>query len=589
MAAQAIVPCAQRARAGAQASENTGEESEPDAGQAVDVDSVFGGPDDEEDEWEDDDWGALPPGPPSPDEEGPGSALGPEASPRGSSATGAPQSGMPASTAPASRAPGSATVSGGWLASDDPLPNVTAVTLHGAWQLRLEAMSRLPLASGGGTAPSLGQRLWSSGWLRLTGTVALRPAFRLVGQLDVFDGLYFGDTTRDVSAARWARDEEGDGFGGEGIEPRWLYAEWQSSIGRFRAGLQPSHWGLGLLANDGDHPPPFGDYHFGTRHIRLRYDARPGGDGSPLHIDVAGDLVYEDPLAELVENDHALQAVLALYYEREALTAGAYLVYRAQRSARVGTTDDGSLDVWIADLYARWRHPEPSGGHVELAVEGFLLGGDSTLGAVRRDVLQGAVAGRMGRYGETLDVVLEIGFAAGDDDVSDGTQRRALMHPDHRVGLLLFPEVLAWSTARSATLAANDTLGRPAPGSEGYPTEGGVAGASYVFQYAVVRPLSWLELRLGWVWGRATADLVDPYRQAAEGARVGVRGGDARSRDLGFEVDGAALVRFQITGPVAFVGGIEGAVLAPGRAFDDADGDRLGALGLGRLRLGLTF
>ena len=45
---------------------------------------------------------------------------------------------------------------------------------------------------------------------------------------------------------------------------RWLYGEWKSPIGVFRLGQMSNHWGMGLLANDGDHPSLFGDYRGGN-------------------------------------------------------------------------------------------------------------------------------------------------------------------------------------------------------------------------------------------------------------------------------------------------------------------------------------
>ena len=86
---------------------------------------------------------------------------------------------------------------------------------------------------------------------------------------------------------------------------------------------------------------------------------------------------------------------------------------------------------------------------------------------------------QLGRTAPKLDVVLEAGYASGDSNGKDAIQSRGTIDPDHRVGLVLFPEVLSAMTARSAALAQAPSLSaRPARGSELLPTNGGVSGAA---------------------------------------------------------------------------------------------------------------
>lgn len=471
--------------------------------------------------------------------------------------------------------------------------------LSGEYRFRFHAMTDVALQTQerAGYPDELGQNVFGTQWLRLTPRLAGRGV-ELVGQIDLFDGLVFGDRTRGVDTAELPRDEH-DAFRAGGVDPRWLYVSWRSPIGVVRAGLQPSHWGLGLLANDGDHEVPFGDYRYGNRNIRVLFATRPFGADVPFNVILAGDLVYADPIARLREDQRAWQAVMAALYGDEDRGVGAYVVYRHQTSDALGggpipAQIEERLKVWIVDAFARWDFAEPSGGKIFAGFEGIYFHGTANLARTtenpNQDVRQGLFAMQVGREGETVDAVLEGGWSSGDANPDDGVQRRASMHPDHRIGLILFPELLAWSSARAANLARSDALvGRPSPGSDLLPTDGGVSGAAYLFNHYTIRPFEWLDVRAGWVWGRATTDVVDPYRARAESRQVGWRGGDRRNRDLGVEVDASVVAHLTLPRELDLELGIEGGVAVPGRAFDDANGGRMNTVGLLRLRAGLAF
>jgi hypothetical protein len=143
------------------------------------------------------------------------------------------------------------------------------------------------------------------------------------------------------------------------------------------------------------------------------------------------------------------------------------------------------------------------------------------------------------------------------------------------VGLLLFDEVLRFATARAATSAQDPELqraGRPTPGVDLLPSNGGVFGAQYINPTAVIRPRRWLDLKAGMVIAQTTADLVDPYRLALNGAYVNYRGGDPRRHDLGVELDLGAEGRFALDYAMSLVLGAQGGVLFPGGALADAGG-----------------
>lgn len=471
--------------------------------------------------------------------------------------------------------------------------------LHGEYRLRGNYMSNMALDTQerSGFEGELGQNLWLNQWLRIQAELQFTEHFRLVGQMDIADGVVAGDEAIGVGAARRPRDGS-TAFEASGFDPRWLFAEWTSSIGQIRVGLQGSQWGLGLIANDGTQESPFGDYRYGNQSLRAMYLTRPRGPESPYFIAIAGDLVYEDPVARLTQGDRALQAVLSMGYLKDGKQLGGYVVRRRQhspadRDADVSQADD-ELDLWIMDIFAKWDFPEPTGGRLRLAFEGVHIRGTTSLTRAydrnEEDVRQWMWAAQIARTGDMFDATLEGGWTSGDSNPEDGVVRRATMHPDHRIGLILFPEMLAWHSARAASLArSEDLVGRAPPGSHLLPTDGGVSGAAYLFNHYALRPTPWLDLRLGWVWGMATSDVVSPYRQRAESRSRGWLGGDASNRGLGFEVDAAALVKLELPHDVNATFGIEGGVLLPGSAFDDTLGNRHSAIGMARIRAGLRF
>src|SRR5205807_197801 len=121
-----------------------------------------------------------------------------------------------------------------------------------------------------------------------------------------------------------------NGFGN--LQPRWLYAQYRLPFGVVRVGQQPNHWGMGILANDGDHPSLFGDYRYGSISERILFATKPGGKDSDFLVVLAGDIVYRDQTARLSRNQQALQGVLAALYEHDYNRLGVFSTLRHQRN-----------------------------------------------------------------------------------------------------------------------------------------------------------------------------------------------------------------------------------------------------------------
>jgi len=304
--------------------------------------------------------------------------------------------------------------------------------------------------------------------------------------------------------------------------------------------------------------------------------------------------------------------VLAAFYaDKHENMIGFYSVYRTQRRTREslpGREFDETLNVWGFDSAGKFnaKIPGASGyvfGEYEVA---YLLGDTSYARTVtqarnneREDIRALGAAARLGavttsgsgdqRWGKFV-ATLEWGWTQGDANPTDGVSHRFRFDPNHNVGLILFDEVLAWKTARAASIAADPGLtARPPAGSQLLPSNGSVFGATYLYPSVVWRPTRPLDVKLAAVIAQTTADFVDPVQVATTGNFRNYDGGDPKSHDLGVELDFGTEYRLPLDYGMNLELGAQGGVLFPGNAFADAGGNKMDNQYLGVLRLGLQY
>jgi hypothetical protein len=491
-----------------------------------------------------------------------------------------------------------------------------SVAIHGEYQLRYRAMSDLPLEPpiGQPSVNTLGQNQYLYHWLRLGLRIQIGDKVAVVMQADIPRGMIVGDVTEDVTAAR----DSLSATQWYGVYPRYLYVEYKSPVGVFRLGQQGSQWGMGIVANDGDHPTLFDDYRRGSLVERILYATTPLGEGTPLVLALGGDLVFQDATADLLSGDRAFEAFGAAQWKTRSAEIGVYGVARQQ--SRNATSVDTytpfveTLTAGVVDVSGRFDAPVPGStssfvyGQMEAAtifgsttfIRGAWgqpinptgprpnelirsYGGAATLGATR---VSGEGSDRWG----SVDGEVEVGYASGDANPTDGVSKRFTFDENHHVGLVLFDQVLRWKTARSATIAQDPAIvGRAAPGLEFLPSNGGVFGAEYINPRFVLRPRRWVDLKGGVVIAQTTADFVDPFQYGVLGNARNYDGGDPTKHDLGVELDVGAAFRVPLERYATIQAGVEGGVLFPGHAFDDAQGNRLPNQYLTSVQLGLQF
>jgi len=481
--------------------------------------------------------------------------------------------------------------------------------IHGEYQLRFTRTTEFrlrPMPNEPDTA-SFGPSSRLEHWLRMTPRVAFSENLELVGQIDVPRGFIAGDETRFVDSAERSYDETSAGE----VDPRWLYLDWRTPVGLIRVGQQPSHWGMGIIANDGDHPTLFGDYAGGARVERLLFATKPAGKDSPFVLAIAGDVVFKDATADLTDDELAVEGVLAAYYEdKRENRLGFYAVYRHQAEedeVLPGQSFDASSNVVLLDSAGRVSAKiAGTQGHVFGEYEvAYLIGAKTVsrtssqaeqtediraLGAATRlgfVLTEGTGAARFGQFVTQL----EWGWASGDADPYDGSLRRFRFDPNYNVGLLLFDEVIAFKTARAANIASDRNISRePQTGLEELPSNGSVFGATYLNPTFVARPIPELDLKAGVLLAQTTAEFVDPVQVGISRLYRNYDDGTRASHDLGLEIDAGVEYRYKIP-KIAMVLelGFQAGVLFPGHAFADQTGRRLDTQYIGVGRLGAQY
>ncbi|MCB9732136.1 MAG: hypothetical protein H6745_05930 [Deltaproteobacteria bacterium] len=351
-----------------------------------------------------------------------------------------------------------------------------------------------------------------------------------------------------------------------------------------RAGVDTSHWGLGLVANDGAHgwapgSARFTDPRGGDRVLRGQVVLRVPSGGETIGVAIGGDKVLGDDV--LLAGDSAWQAVIAAFYEREGLRAGLYSVARTQT-----TRDDRVLTVGVADVFADAEIDLGDGLVLNLGAEAAVVLGASELagsaGSPKHDVLQAGAVLRAGLAKERFGGVVDLVYASGDEDLDDDVQGAFKADPNFSLGLVLFPYVVAAQSARSASAAVRPDLSGYAPEDlERLPTRGSVSNTVAVFPRLWVRPAPGLEVYGGALFAFADAAPVDPLNTRLAGgeprnARDRVPGGY-----LGTELDLGVRYRMLAWGSAVDLG-LEGGVLLVGDALEGGDaassGDTVGAL-----------
>lgn len=363
---------------------------------------------------------------------------------------------------------------------------------------------------------------------------------------------------------------------GVDVELRKAYARFSpASWLHVAAGAMTSHWGLGLVANDGAHgwapgSAAFADPVGGDRVLRASVALGPARRVAGLRGLAGVDRVLGDDV--LVAGDIAYQAIGALMVgSDDRAIAGLYVARRHQESG-----SDGRLDAWAIDATAGVQRRFGSNTTLRIEAEAVAIVGSTTfaptLDIAEQDVRQLGAALRGSLAGARGGVVVDLLVASGDPNLYDDTQQAFRPDPNYELGLLLYRHVLAGQTGRGQANASDPALvGYPPMGAERIASGGSATNTAAVFPRGVWRARPGLEVYGGPLIAFAPAALVDPFQTRISGtARRNALGG-AGGTYLGTEVDLGARYRGRIAGTESTVG-VEAGLFVPGDAFLDMSG-----------------
>ncbi len=262
----------------------------------------------------------------------------------------------------------------------------------------------------------------------------INPNVHVFVDLDVMDALKFG-TNPQILEAVGATQENGDAFDEplalsgsvipgsdyrESLFVRRAWAEVYTPYVDIKVGRMGSHWGMGLLANDGNcESCDWGDtvdrIQIGTSYL------------DPVRINVAFDTRAE---GFINRNDDTSSLLASGGYLGEVHQLAAYLRWTRQPSNR--------FNVIHADLYGATQL-----GPLSMELEALLLWGRAATTDIGIDDLRVLAGGGVFRAGLEINPIaagLEIGLATGDKDPTDNEWHTLSFDRDHNVGIVMFEE-----------------------------------------------------------------------------------------------------------------------------------------------------
>ena len=366
---------------------------------------------------------------------------------------------------------------------------------------------------------------------------------------DLLTGQLAGDVWNLGGLDRRRRDIHG------AIDPSGFVPRRASALLRWKdvdveMGLVTSHWGLGMIANDGAHDPMFGRTDLADRVLRLRMTARPlhwranpGPDANKFMVTGAIDIVFDDDLATLADGQVAMQAVgSVVHYDPGVATHGVYAVYRNQREP----SDTGETSVVVIDGY--WDRTLALGESTSLRLAGEAAGvigrTSRTLNYNERDALAVRSFGitglaSLGLWDKKLQIHGRVAFASGDEDGDDGQSTSFNFDRNFGTGSVLFDQMLgSINLASHALITDPEISGVPPRGIDALANEG-AAGSVFLLQPVLQgTPLPFLDFKGGVLLAIATADHRQPfYSSRAGGTPQNHHNEPTDGRMLGTEVN----------------------------------------------------
>ncbi len=380
-----------------------------------------------------------------------------------------------------------------------------------------------------------------------TGVAVKNDSVRIATEWDLFSGQLAGDTW-DVPIIEDQRRRDLMGvWNRQAFKPRKGHIVATLPVAQIEAGLVTSHWGLGMLSNDGAHEPWFGVNEFGDRLIRLRISTRPAKT-SPFSISFAYDRVVDDDLARWSDYQWASQGVIAaLYADKSDRRLGVYGVARTQREILT----ERETRVGVLDVYGDLPFAITNGWMARLALEAAGVSGKTDRATTYNSpdqvrISSGGATGIAGILAPNHVATFNVrgGWASGDGNPDDGVSHDFTFDRDFGVGQVLFDEVLGGVAAATQVVLSNpENSGQPPDGVEALVNEGAFSRAAFVQPIVDARPTDWALVRLGWLMAWSTGPVQHPFTTFRNGGVPhNQHGNETSGYKLGTELDWAFIL-----------------------------------------------
>lgn len=468
--------------------------------------------------------------------------------------------------------------------------------------------------------------------LRLDAGVDYDEKVKIVTSIDVLDGVLWGDNgtvglepepeagttvnTRSPNEATpcigYKGGDGGDPLNGDDygfllcdqkvFQLRRLYGDVVTPIGLVRIGRQAFTLGDGIQGATGDgRHNRFGIARRGQYVDRIAFGTKPLEVLKPDEERDLGEqegffvtLVYDHLVSDELQlfNDDERQVGGSVFYRDKEYPVGQDLeaqVYYVHRWSDAQSTNvnifGGRAISRFGPVYVGVEAAANIGSTREIAEAYKVITNDPVVDQNIRQVGARLVARYdwpVVRAGEPrqpgLSAYIEIDYASGDADPLARTDlTQFVWSPDMNVGLLMFEHILYFQTARAAA-AATETLRRL--GAKSFPvdsidTRGSFTNAFAVFPQFDYRPHPDVLFRHGVLLAWAPDPMVDPVASLLRRDGVTIDddvvnfAGGRPGQFYGAEIDLRAQWRFL----EHFAADLEGAILFPGSALEDENGD----------------
>lgn len=458
--------------------------------------------------------------------------------------------------------------------------------------------------------------------LRLDATTDWMDKVRITTSMDVMDGVLWGDNgsyggepestsganvnSNNVNAAKVCVRQTGASTvdpksyqhslcPADYLHVRRLYGDVVTPIGLFRIGRQAFTEGAAVALNDGNgRRNRFGVTNRGNTVDRILFatkpleafkapDMRDRSENKGIFLVLAYDRnVVDEPMKLGDDVQTWVTAVRALdpapqiglpFRDVEAR------LFHGYRFDRRNDTKVNAIGGRVSSRYGKFY-----GGLDAAAFIGETSEVSKAFAVVTNDPVQSQAIRQLGaravaRYDTRWwTAYLEADYASGDSDPQVGTPLTQFrFSEDSTVGLLLFKHVFAYQTARASAAGVEllRSLNAPTLPVEAIASRGAFTNAMAIFPQFDVRPTKDLLFRTGVLMAWAPAPVHDPVQsqQKRDGTTisddlVNFNGGKP-GKFYGTEVD--ARVQWRYLDHFAF--DLEGAILFPGDALEDQDGN----------------